>query len=220
MDALRTRDATAPRLTWYGPDAERIELSGRVLENWVAKTANFLVDELDAGPGTVVALRLPVHWRSLVWLLAGWTVGAGVALPDTATDDDGGAPAGASGADIVVTDTPGDVPSGPLVVAVALPALAMRWPGDLPRGVLDYAGEVRAHSDVYQSFGSGGTEPLEALVPGLGAAETGRRLLVPGSDGWAAVVRASVGAWVGGGSIVLLDAGVAATDRLRESERV
>ena len=66
--AFRTHNATSPRLTWYGPDSERVELSGRVLENWVAKTANYLVDELDAEPGSAVAVDLPVHWRSLVWL--------------------------------------------------------------------------------------------------------------------------------------------------------
>ena len=40
-------DPGRPRLTWYGPDAERVELSGKVLLNWVAKTANLLTDELD-----------------------------------------------------------------------------------------------------------------------------------------------------------------------------
>ena len=35
------------------------ELSGRVLENWVAKTANLLVEELDAAPGSTIALRAP-----------------------------------------------------------------------------------------------------------------------------------------------------------------
>ena len=45
-------DPGRPRLTWYGPDGERVELSAKVLDNWVAKTANLLVDELDAGPGS------------------------------------------------------------------------------------------------------------------------------------------------------------------------
>src|SRR6478735_7253781 len=50
MGTLRSGNSTAPRLTWYGPDAERVELSGRVLDNWVAKTSNLLQDELDAEP--------------------------------------------------------------------------------------------------------------------------------------------------------------------------
>ena len=52
MSALRSGHSTSPRLTWYGPDSERVELSGRVLDNWVAKTSNLLQDELDAEPGT------------------------------------------------------------------------------------------------------------------------------------------------------------------------
>ncbi len=51
MTALRSGQSTSPRLTWYGPDAERVELSGRVLDNWVAKTSNLFQDELDAEPG-------------------------------------------------------------------------------------------------------------------------------------------------------------------------
>ena len=50
MTSLRSGHATSPRLTWYGPDSERVELSGRVLDNWVAKTSNLLQDELDDRP--------------------------------------------------------------------------------------------------------------------------------------------------------------------------
>ena len=34
----------APALTWYGPDGERVELSQRVLANWVTKAMNLLTD--------------------------------------------------------------------------------------------------------------------------------------------------------------------------------
>jgi len=52
-------------LAVYAPDApgpsqgERIELSGRVLANWVAKAANLLQDDLDAGPGRSMATTQP-----------------------------------------------------------------------------------------------------------------------------------------------------------------
>ena len=75
LDAL-ARAGGAPRITWYGPGGERVELSGAVTVNWVNKTANLLVEEFDAGPGTVVGLALPAHWRTLVWALATWRVGA------------------------------------------------------------------------------------------------------------------------------------------------
>ena len=61
--ARLTADPGRPRLTWYGDDGERVELSGHVLDNWVTKTANLLVEEYQAGPLTRVLLDLPVHWR-------------------------------------------------------------------------------------------------------------------------------------------------------------
>ena len=130
-----TRDPGRPRLTWYGDD-ERVELSGHVLDNWVTKTANLLVEEYQAGPGTQVLVDLPVHWRTLVWAMAVWRVGAAVLLPA------GSAPA----ADVVVTDRPAG--HGGEVVAVALPALARSFDGDLPDDVLDAAATVLGYGDV------------------------------------------------------------------------
>ena len=52
------------------PMNERVELSARVLENWVAKTANLLVEELDVEVGDPVLLALPAHWRTVAWRLA------------------------------------------------------------------------------------------------------------------------------------------------------
>ena len=64
---LVSSDSGRPRLTWYddtpGPtNGERIELSARVLTNWVAKAANLLQDDCAAGPGTTVGLDVPAHW--------------------------------------------------------------------------------------------------------------------------------------------------------------
>jgi uncharacterized protein (TIGR03089 family) len=147
-DLLRlvTRDPGRPRLTWYGDDGERVELSGAVLENWVNKTTNLLVEEFDAGPGTRVVLDLPVHWRTVVWALAAWRVGATVVLvaaADDATADDGAAPP-----DVVVTTHP-DRWRGTRaeLVAVALPALARRFDGDLPAGAVDAASAVMTYGD-------------------------------------------------------------------------
>ncbi len=138
-------DPGRPRLTWYGPDAERIELSGRVLENWVAKTANLLLEEADAGPGTRVRVDLPTHWRTAVWLLAVWATGAEVVLDD----------APAHPVDVLVTTDPaGSALTGsraPLVVAVALGALATSFGSPLPDGVLDAAAEVRGFADSFQA---------------------------------------------------------------------
>jgi len=78
-------DPARPRVTFYedtdGPTrGERIELSGKVLANWVAKAGNALQDEYDLGPGSVVRLSLPPHWRAVYWAFAIWSVGATVDL--------------------------------------------------------------------------------------------------------------------------------------------
>jgi uncharacterized protein (TIGR03089 family) len=68
-----------PFLTWYD-DArgERVELSFRNFDNWVAKVANLLAGELGVEPGDRVAAVLVDHWQAAVVLAACWRAGAGV----------------------------------------------------------------------------------------------------------------------------------------------
>ena len=223
MTALRSGQATSPRLTWYGPDAERVELSGRVLDNWVAKTSNLLQDELDAEPGTRLRLDLPAHWKSVILALAAWQLGMEVVLGDAeaellATADP--APGAAQGA-------------FDAVVAVALPALAMRWPGELPTGVVDYAAEVRSHGDVFMAHvdpeasrravldAAGAEHTHGGLLDGFAAVhDDGVRLLVPAGEGLESALAQSLGAWRSDGSVVLVHPDVVVTEKLLADERV
>lgn len=221
MTSLRSGHATSPRLTWYGPDSERVELSGRVLDNWVAKTSNLLQDELDAESGMRISLSLPAHWKSLIWALAAWQLGMETAF-------DGGH------ADLLVTDDPGSVPGNhDAVIAVALPALAMRWPGELPPGVIDFAAEVRMHGDVFLAHsdpsadgvavqGRDGRRHLhEDLLTGFATPhDDGVRLLVHAGEGLEPVLADALGAWDNGGSVVLVHPDVELTDKLLAAERV
>jgi uncharacterized protein (TIGR03089 family) len=161
-----------PRVTWYD-DPERIELSGAVLVNWVTKTANLLVEELDAGPGVRVMLDLPAHWRTLAWALATWRVGACVVLPGTpastsggTADDDARAAGGAAAADVIVTDRPGRHAGTTSLVAVALAGLARRFDGPMPAGALDAAAVVLGYGDVL-----GWVPPFDGDAPALVVAD-------------------------------------------------
>lgn len=221
MTSLRSGHATSPRLTWYGPESERVELSGRVLDNWVAKTGNLLQDELDAEPGMRLSLDLPAHWKSLIWALAAWQLGMEIVV-------------NRGGAELLVTDKPGtEAGKYDAVIAVALPALAMRWPGDLPAGVIDYAAEVRSHGDIFMAHSdpsaSGcaitdreGTRHLHAdLLTGFAARhDEGVRLLVTAGEGLEAGLANCLGAWHNGGSVVLAHPDVKLTDQLLASERI
>jgi uncharacterized protein (TIGR03089 family) len=220
MTALRSGHSTSPRLTWYGPDSERVELSGRVLDNWVAKTSNLLQDELDAEPGMSIRLDLPAHWKSFVWALAAWQLGMEVVFDHTS-------------ADLLATDKPDDGAGAGFeaIVAVPLAALAMRWPGELPSGVVDYAAEVRSHGDVFMAHnepeaglpavrGTTGL-PHDELIDGFAATqEAGVRLLVRASDGLEQCLAASLGAWKEDGSVVLVHPDLEVTEHLLENERV
>ena len=221
MTSLRSGNSTAPRLTWYGPDSERVELSGKVLDNWVAKTSNLLQDELDAAPGMRLALDLPVHWKAMVWALAAWQLGLETVLNGREADFLAtGAPESAAG-------------TYDAVVAVALPALAMRWDGELPAGCLDYAAEVRSHGDVFMQHteadpaacaivgGDGRRHLHQNLLDAFAVPhEDGTRLHIPGRDGLEAALANALGAWRHGGSVVLTHADVEGTDKLLAAERI
>jgi uncharacterized protein (TIGR03089 family) len=222
-----------PRLTWYGPQGERVELSGAVLQNWVSKTVNLLVEEFDAAPGVRVKFDLPLHWRTIVWALGVWRCGATVVLA--------GPEAAEPPTDVVLTGRPDAWEgTGPELVAVSLPALARRFDGELPAGAIDAAAAVMTYGDVVAwapetdvraaALEAPGTDPVHFadLVPVGGDVEPGARVLVDGAESTAHTLRTLLGVWAAGGSVVLVERDTMAelrTDaprlaRLRETERV
>jgi uncharacterized protein (TIGR03089 family) len=77
-ERLTGRYGDKPFCTWYDDHRdERVELSYRTFGNWVAKTANLLVDEFGAVPGDQVGV-LADHWQVPVLLAACWRAGLGV----------------------------------------------------------------------------------------------------------------------------------------------
>ncbi|MGO4600067.1 TIGR03089 family protein [Terrabacter sp. 2RAF25] len=205
-------DPGRPRLTWYddepGPTAgERIELSARVLANWVSKAANLLQDDAAAGPGTTVGLDLPAHWRSLYWALAAWSVGATVVVD-----------AEAAGADVLVTGSPtAAAEHGGDTVLVALPALARSHPeaGSAP-GAVDEARELSTHGDLFSPMADPEPGDVALVGPGSQPRETAYGDVVGGEPSWGAaprvvvggalerVLRQSLAAWSADGSVVLV----------------
>lgn len=212
-----SRDPGRPRLTWYGPDGERIELSGAVLANWMAKCTNMLVEELDVEPGTPVLLDLPVHWRAAVWALGAWCAGAEVRVPS----EPGGAVAGADPG-VVLTHRPSAwVGQAALVAAVALPGLARRWDGaePLPAGVVDAAAAVMSFGDQIGYLPPVDDHAQALLAPGRGADDDsadGNAVTYGGLLAWAA----ATGHSPGGRALVTTDATharpAALTSALRE----
>ncbi|MFI6088981.1 TIGR03089 family protein [Streptomyces sp. NPDC051218] len=170
-DLLRSAlaaDPGRPLITFYDDaTGERVELSVATFANWVAKTANLLQDDLAAQPGDRLALLLPAHWQTAVWLLACSSVGV--------VADVGGDPAGA---DLVV--------SGPDAldaaracsgerIALALRPLGGRFPQP-PEGFVDYAVEVPSQGDRFVPYAP--VDPDEPALAVAGAGElTGAELV-------------------------------------------
>lgn len=71
-----------PRLTYYDAAGNRTELSTASLENWSAKVAGLLLDELGAQPGDLVRIDLPPGWLHLPILLGAWWAGLTVTAAD------------------------------------------------------------------------------------------------------------------------------------------
>ncbi len=210
LASLVAADGTRPRLTFYddapGPThGERIELSGRVLANWVAKAANLLQDDLDGAPATTVGLHLPAHWRAVYWALAAWSVGSTVVLGPEARS-----------ADVVVTTDPvlaGQVAGDAgLAVLVTLPMLARGNPAT-PSDVIDEARDLAGHGDVFTPWEEPDDDAPALLVDGR---TTAYRALVTPAPAWggaprvrvpdrlADVLTTALAAWAADGSVVLV----------------
>jgi len=137
-------DPSQPFITYYDlSTGERIELSTVTTANWVAKTSNFLVDELDAGPGTRIRIGLPSHWLTLVWILSAWNVGAAVV--------DHGADIGVSGPELDADE--------PHRLAASLRPLGGRF-ATPPPGFLDLGAEVPGHGDHFAALDPPGPATL------------------------------------------------------------
>ncbi len=191
---LRT-DQTSPRITCYDDaTGERIELSGKVLANWVFKAANLLQEELEAGPGTTVGLQLPPdHWRTFYWALGVWSVGAHVVTT------------GESGLDVHIGSSPDA--SATDQILVTLPALARRAEDEVPSGAIDEARELATYGDVFVPYrnapvdGHALDDTSYAELVAIGG-QSQRRVQITGD--LPAALSEALAVWADDGSVLLL----------------
>ncbi|MEU0084942.1 TIGR03089 family protein [Streptomyces sp. NPDC006274] len=236
-DLLRSAlaaDPARPLVTFYDDaTGERVELSVATFANWVAKTANLLQGDLAAGPGDRLALLLPAHWQSAVWLLACSSVGV---VADVGGD--------AARADVVVAG-PGQFDAGLACggerIALSLAPMGRRFPTP-PAGYADYAVEVPGQGDRFAPYAPvgpdepalvvGDIEMTGAELVGRARADADRLGLGPGSrllsgksyDSWDGLSAGLFAPLASGGSVVLCrNLGELSEDGLAkrvESERV
>jgi uncharacterized protein (TIGR03089 family) len=149
-------DGGSPLITFYDDaTGERIELSAVTLDNWVAKTANLLVDGLGLGPGDTAAVVLPLHWLTPVVALG--CLAAGLRL-DSAEETDA--------AVVFVSEdllSAGLRPEADEVLGVSLRPMAAPMTFDDPT-VTDFLTEVRGYGDYFS--GAGANAPAVSPVSG------------------------------------------------------
>ena len=132
------QDPTTPLITFYDDaSGDRTELSGATVDNWVAKTANMLVDGAGLGPGDTAAVLLPPHWQTAAILLGAWAAGLAAELGDTPQPVD------------ALFTTPDKAATGwPAVDRYVTGLLPLAAPlREVPPGYADYVVEVRAFGD-------------------------------------------------------------------------
>jgi uncharacterized protein (TIGR03089 family) len=153
LGAIVAVDPARPLLTWYDDgNGERTELSGATLANWVAKTANLLVEGAGLDPGDRAVVLLPPHWQSAAILLGCWSAGL----------------------DVVTEPGPGQIGfatpeaaeelTQPERYLVGLSGLGLPL-RNVPEGYHDYAAEVRGYGDRFAP-----AVPLESQEDLLAAA--------------------------------------------------
>lgn len=140
-----------PLITHYDDaTGARIELSRATTANWAAKTANWLVDEIDLEPGAPVAVALPAHWQTAGVLLGAWWCGAHVT-------------ADAAGAEVafVAPGEPDRAEGAHVKAAVGLDPLGAPV-RELPGGFVDYVSDIRVHGDDFSPI-----SPIGGEAPAL-----------------------------------------------------
>jgi uncharacterized protein (TIGR03089 family) len=217
VDALASviaTDATRPLVTYYDDaTGERTELSGATLANWVAKTANLLVDGLGLGTGEVAAVALPPHWQTAAVLLGCWSAGLAVDL----------APAGKSAEVGFASADRLDEIRADETYALALDPFGLGFRTGAPGGAQDFNEVVRGYGDHFSPRMSiaPGTKALRSgeshadLVAAAPPAERGDRLLID-ADAHPDPVYWLVAPLLAGASVVLCRN----LDRARVGERL
>ncbi|MFL6111175.1 MAG: TIGR03089 family protein [Catenulispora sp.] len=150
-----------PFLTYYDDlTGERVELSHATTDNWIAKTANLIQDDMALAPGEEVAILLPTHWQTPIWLLACWAAGVVASV----------------GEDPAAVERAAAVVAGPDTLGEALAcrgeriALALRPLGapfqQVPDGFTDFAAVVPAQPDAFTPYSPVGAETPALIADG------------------------------------------------------
>ena len=202
-------DPTTPRLTIYDENTgARLDFSGITLDNWAAKVANMLIEELDLTEDSLISIDLPPGWQAVAIALGALAAGIPVTFFDTATSDvvfvaenahkdatenesDAAGPSEYSGDVVIVTNDPfgrGVEETG----------------GTLLPGAIDFGPTVRFYGDQFaQPTRSLANIVADTLPQSLHRFSPTSRVLVQGWADWLDFVAKVLAPLAAGGSVVV-----------------
>lgn len=214
LSDLLKSDPASPRLTVYNEsDGSRLDFSAVTLDNWAAKVANMLRDELELDTGTAISVDLPSSWQATAIILGALAAGIEVTFNPaegdvffTSADENVREYAdsvGATGDIVLVTNDP----MGRGVEEIGM---------SLPVGTIDFSPTVRFFGDQFLESG----QPLSSFANST--ATQGARVLSTGWTTWEEFTEQVIDPLSAGGSAVIVN-GPASTERLehiREVEKI
>ncbi|AIU29919.1 Hypothetical protein Cul210931_0558 [Corynebacterium ulcerans] len=178
MELLRTilsSDPATPRLTVYNESTgARLDFSAQTLDNWAAKVANMLREELDLEQGSLISLDLPASWQCVAIVLG--AMAAGIDVEFCPIEQAQGAVVFMDSERIDASPTfSGDVV---LVTQDPFGRGVVECGGIVPDGMIDFGPTVRFYGDQFFEPGtrieeSVDKQALAAIAPGARALSTG-----------------------------------------------
>ncbi len=202
LQELMAADPACPRLTVYDDQAgTHLDFSAKLLENWAAKVANMLRDELDLDVGDGIGIDLPTGWQSVMIALG--AIAAGVKVEFGAS---------AALAEVVFVSPDADLSlfAGEVVLVTSDPfgRGVIESGGELPDGALDFGPIVRMYGDHFPE-----PTPTFNELAELDELPPHTRLLSTGWRDWLGFCRTVLSPLAVGGSTVIV-AGHPNQDRL------
>lgn len=207
LQPLLSSDPARPRITVYDTQADtHLDFSAKLLENWTAKVANMLREELDLEAGDEIYIDLPNGWQPIMIALGAIAAEVKVSFTSqSATCQSDSAAALFCAPDTNVDQFTGDV------VAVTNDAFGRgveELGCILPAGMIDFGPVVRMYGDQFHE-----PTPTFAGLTELSDYPVGTRLLSTGWQDWPSFCAAVLSPLAVDGSVVIVS-GCTSKDRL------
>ncbi|ADK28296.2 Hypothetical protein CpMEX30_0545 [Corynebacterium pseudotuberculosis] len=211
MELLRnllSSDPAAPRLTVYNESTgARLDFSAQTLDNWAAKVANMMREELDLDQGSLISLDLPASWQCVAIVLG--AMAAEIEVEFCPIEQAQGAVAFVAPERIDASPAfPGDVV---LVTQDPFGRGVVECEGTVPDGMIDFGPTVRFYGDQFFEPGTRIEESVDKQV--YAELPSGSRALSTGWTTFAEMQRTVLAPLAVGGSAVVVT-GVASDQRL------